>query len=317
VFVTRTSKQCRSNFSPLKDRRAEAIDAFQPSWTGESILTHPLVEKILDVPNNTNCIEPLTSFISSPRRQEDERTVILTSTRGRNRGTDKHIRGELIYRELTRQSDLNEQSIDDMITKMNQETWRKIRAGLEELSDYILENEIKIKSFISNKADIKLINAIVWIFSKGGENLKQRIKKLRMYGCATLSQFSKMKDICKQPLINQFSKIDQLAIEQKVKYNTMWNIQFLFNYIEKRRFKSSQKMQIKVMSLFIAFSATRIVELARMNLSDVQINDEDILIKTSSTTGDKLRLYTIKLTKKSIIAVQLIHSKLGLMKELK
>ncbi|KAA6386609.1 MAG: hypothetical protein EZS28_017865 [Streblomastix strix] len=120
-----------------------------------------------------------------------------------------------------------------------------------------------------------------------------------MHSCATLSQFSEMKDICKSPLINQFSKNHQLAIEQKAKYNIMWNIQFLFNYIEKRRFKSSQEMQAKAMTLLVAFSAVRMVELARMTLSDVQVNDQDFFIQTSTTKGDKLRLYTIKLTRKN------------------
>ncbi|KAA6372798.1 MAG: hypothetical protein EZS28_031675 [Streblomastix strix] len=141
-----------------------------------------------------------------------------------------------------------------------------------------------------------------------------------MHGCATLQQFSGMMDISKSLLINQFSKKLQLAIEQKAKYNTMWNIQFLFNYIEKRRFKSSQEMQAKAMSLLVAFSAARMVELARMTLSDVQINDEDILIKTSTTTKDKLRLYTIKLTRKinnccSIDSIQTWINKRSKMKD--
>ncbi|KAA6359190.1 MAG: hypothetical protein EZS28_045283, partial [Streblomastix strix] len=163
----------------------------------------------------------------------------------------------------------------------------------------ILQKKIKIESFIGNKADIKLVYALVWVFNKGGDKLKQRIRKLRMHGCATLQQISEMKDIIKSPLINQFSKNHQLAIEQKAKYITLWNIQFLFNFIEKRRFKSSQEIQAKALPLLVTFSAARMVELARMMFSDLQINDEDILIQTSTNKVGKLRLFTIKLTRKN------------------
>ncbi|KAA6397131.1 MAG: hypothetical protein EZS28_007341 [Streblomastix strix] len=273
----------------------------QERWSNSTIHSTRLgPDQVLsDVSNNNSFTEPWIGNTSSSRRQEDEVTVAKTSSRRPNRSADKHIKGELIYRDLARQSGLNEQSIDDMITKMNQETWRKRRAGLDELSDYILQQKIKIESFIGNKADIELVNALVRVFNKGGDKLKQRIRKLRMHGCATLQQFSEMKDISKSPLIIQFSKNHQLAIEQKAKYNTMWNIQFLFNYIEKRRFKSSQEIQAKAMSLLVAFSAARMVELARMMISDLKINDEDILIQTSTTKGDKLRLFTIKLTRKN------------------
>ncbi|KAA6386942.1 MAG: hypothetical protein EZS28_017531 [Streblomastix strix] len=58
-------------------------------------------------------------------------------------------------------------------------------------------------------------------------------------------------------------------------------------------------MQAKAMSLLVAFSAARIVELAQVMQSDIQINDEDILIQTSTTKGDKQRLFIIKLTRKN------------------
>ncbi|KAA6372799.1 MAG: hypothetical protein EZS28_031676 [Streblomastix strix] len=46
AFATRTLRQCRRYFSPLKDGRAEARDAFQPPWTGELMLIHPPIEQI-------------------------------------------------------------------------------------------------------------------------------------------------------------------------------------------------------------------------------------------------------------------------------
>ncbi|KAA6391517.1 MAG: hypothetical protein EZS28_012961 [Streblomastix strix] len=280
AFATRTSRQCRRYFSPLKDRRAEARDAFQPPWTGELMLIHPPIEQIQRAIAKAKRDGVIALFIRLNRVLTKYQQMFPIIIAALNLGLTIQVLQEgkkmkqlkpklpprdliaalinsleekLIYRDLVRQSGLNEQSIDGMITKMNQETWQKRRTGLDVLSDYILQQKIKIESFIGNKTDIELVNALVWVYNGGGDKLKQRIRKLRMHGCATLQQFSEMKDISKSPFINQFSNNHQHAIEQKAKYNTMWNIQFFFNYIEKRRFKSSQEMQAKAMSLHVAF----------------------------------------------------------------
>ncbi|KAA6368021.1 MAG: hypothetical protein EZS28_036452, partial [Streblomastix strix] len=308
IFATRTSKQCRRYFSPLEDRRAEERDAFQPPWTGESVLIHPPIEQIPRAIAKAKRDGVVALFIlpdwALTKYYQMFPTIltalnfglasqVLHEGKKMNRLQLKLPPGDLlaVLINTLEENQFTENQLD--------ETWRKRRAALDELSDCILEKEIKIETFIGNKADIEFVNALVQIFNKGGDKLKQRIRKLRMHGCATLSQFSEMKVIGKSPLINQFSKNHQLAIEQKAKYNTMWNIQFLFNYIEKRRFKSLQEMQAKAMSLLVAFSAAKMVELVRMTLSDVQIYDQDILLQTSTTKGDKLRLYTIKLTRKN------------------
>ncbi|KAA6394316.1 MAG: hypothetical protein EZS28_010152 [Streblomastix strix] len=197
--------------------------------------------------------------------------------------------------------------LPDWVLTMYYQTFPTIIAALNlKLATHVLQEGKKMKQLQLKLPPGDLIAELIntleenqFTMIQGGYKLKQRIRKFRIYGCAILSQFSEMKDISKSPLINQFSKNHQLAIEQKAKNNSMWNIQFFFNYIEKRRFKSLQEMQAKIMSLLVAFSAASIVELARMMQSDTQINDEDIFIQTSTTKWEKLRLFTIKLTRKN------------------
>ncbi|KAA6373597.1 MAG: hypothetical protein EZS28_030876 [Streblomastix strix] len=221
-----------------------------------------LEEVYSELPYNNCSIQSDINIGDLGSRQENKRFKVKTSTKTANRRNDKHSRGEQICRDVAIQSGFKEESIQDMIAKMNQESWRKRRAGLDELADYAQSQKTNLDSLIGNKADIKLVNALVWVFNKGGGKLQQRVKKLREYGCTTLSQFSEMKEISKSRLSNQFSKKHQLAKQSKAKFNTMWNIQFHFNYMEKRRFKSVQEKQSKAMSLIVAFSATRMVELA-------------------------------------------------------
>ncbi|KAA6386961.1 MAG: hypothetical protein EZS28_017514 [Streblomastix strix] len=183
----------------------------QTRWCNRtSDLTRLDLEEVYSEFPYNNCSTQSGINIGDPGRgQEDERFKVKTATRTANRRNDQHSRCEQIFGDIAKQSGLKEESIQDMIAKMNQEAWRKRRAGLDELADYVQSQETNLDSFISNKADIELVNALVWVFNKGGDKIQQRVKILREHGCATLSQFSEMKEISKSPLIIQFSKNHQ------------------------------------------------------------------------------------------------------------
>ncbi|KAA6388109.1 MAG: hypothetical protein EZS28_016367 [Streblomastix strix] len=64
-----------------------------------------------------------------------------------------------------------------MIAAQNIETWRKRRAGLTPLAQYIKEKGISVKDLLGIKPDIELVNALSWYKSRGGPKQQKRMKK--------------------------------------------------------------------------------------------------------------------------------------------
>ncbi|KAA6364691.1 MAG: hypothetical protein EZS28_039783 [Streblomastix strix] len=233
VFAHRTTKQCARYCSPQEDQRAVARDAFTIPWNERDITSSSSdrsdskrnlkAQKRLSsgssditqmgsiqISNNatTDSKPNKSGSISSDfiGRQINDQIETKATTRRDRTSTDKYAEGESLYRQLASQSGLDDNAIDELIKATTFETWRKRRCGLTLLANYMKAETKDVSIFMGDKPDVELINALTWVKSNGGPKFRQKLKNMRMHCCATLSQFPKMPDISKYPLINAFFK---------------------------------------------------------------------------------------------------------------
>ncbi|KAA6399140.1 MAG: hypothetical protein EZS28_005337 [Streblomastix strix] len=212
--------------------------------------------------------------------------------------SDRYSTGEQLYRELAQLAGLDQQAIQQMIDNSNWETWRKRRQGLTLMCQYIKLRNIKSEQLIAERPDIHVVNAMAWINELGGKSRKFNLISLKTHVSSTLSQFSKMSKISESVLIRNFTRCINLNMESKTRYDVIWNLDNLLNYIEATDFRSPYDDQLHAMSLLVIFSATRMTELSRMQLSDInQEQDKCIIINTQIKKGNRIRNEQIKLNK--------------------
>ncbi|KAA6367100.1 MAG: hypothetical protein EZS28_037374 [Streblomastix strix] len=185
-----------------------------------------------------------------------------------------------------------------MIDNSNWETWRKRRQELTLMSQYIKLRNIKSEQLIAERPYIHVVNAMAWLNELGGKSRKYNLISLKTHVCSTLSQFSKMPKISESVLIRNCTRCLNLNLESKTRYDVIWNLDKLLNYIEATDFRSIYEVQLHAMSLLVIFSAARMTEISRMQLSDIsQEQDKCMIINTQIKKGNRIRNELIKLNK--------------------
>ncbi|KAA6396656.1 MAG: hypothetical protein EZS28_007820, partial [Streblomastix strix] len=182
---------------------------------------------------------------------------------------DKYADGELLYRKLAELSGLNEVTIGQLISESNWKTWRKRRAGLSLMHQYMKLNNISPETILNDRPDVHVVNALAWINDKGGKSRKSNLVSLKTHTSAVLAQFSSMPRISDSPLIKNFSRCLNLNIESKARYAVIWEIKILLNHIQTTTFTTPEEIQSKAMTLLVCFSAARMTELSRIQLNDL------------------------------------------------
>ncbi|KAA6382784.1 MAG: hypothetical protein EZS28_021690 [Streblomastix strix] len=309
AFAHKTNKQLKSYCSPQEDNKVIVRNAPNIPWTNELLLLHPpiglipkiiqkmirdQVEAVLILPRcNTRTIRS-----SSNQRKDNERTL-KTTTRNHRDGKDKHKEGEQLYRELAELINLDSATIDQLIAGINPETWRKRRAGLTPLANYMKQNNINTSTLLGNKPYIELVNALAWYKDRGGPKLQQRMKNMKMHCGVVLSQFSHMNDINNSSLVKTYSKGQGLSIQSKPRFPTIWNLQILFNYINTQTPTTPEEIQQTAIAMIVAFCAARMTELVFMKQSEMIDDTHSISLKTQTSKGKQVIIHTITFEERS------------------
>ncbi|KAA6398721.1 MAG: hypothetical protein EZS28_005753 [Streblomastix strix] len=237
AFAHRTNKQLDRYYFPQEERKVFAINAMNIPWRGgRTSITPPigLIPKnnietnyrqsccsanspqvvLLQVQINATLNTESSNFrpigISLDSRQVHERRT-ETRTRNHRVNKDKQKDGEQLYRQLAESTNLSQIAIDTLIANQNIETWRKRRAELTSLAQYIKEKGISVKDLLDSKPDIELVNALFWYKSRSESKLQKRIKNMLMHCEVVVSQFSQMNAVNDSHLIKTFSKGNELA----------------------------------------------------------------------------------------------------------
>ncbi|KAA6315306.1 MAG: hypothetical protein EZS28_055441, partial [Streblomastix strix] len=178
----------------------------------------------LQVQNNASSNSELSNtrtIRSSSNQKKDNERIHKTTSRNHRDGKDKYKEGEQLYRELAELTNLDSVAIDQLIAGINPETWRKRRAGLTPLANYLKQNNINTSTLLSNKSDVELVNVLAWYKERGGPKLQQRMKNMKIHCGVVLSQFSQMNDINNSSLVKTYSKGQGLSIQSKPRFPTI------------------------------------------------------------------------------------------------
>ncbi|KAA6386830.1 MAG: hypothetical protein EZS28_017642 [Streblomastix strix] len=127
------------------------------------------------------------TFRSSSNQRKDNEGTLKTTTRNHRDGKDKYKDGELLYRELAELTKLDSVAIDQLIAGINPEIWRKRRAGLTPLANYLKQNNTNTSTLLGNKPDVELVNALAWYKERWVPKLQQRVKNMKMH-CEDIQQ---------------------------------------------------------------------------------------------------------------------------------
>ncbi|KAA6401491.1 MAG: hypothetical protein EZS28_002974 [Streblomastix strix] len=212
--------------------------------------------------------------------------------------SDKYSAGEQLYRELAQLAGLDQQGIQQMIDNSNWETWRKRRQRLTLMSQYIKLRNIKSEQLIAERPDIHVVNAMAWINELEGKSRKSNLISLKTHVSSMLLQFPKMPKISESELIRNFTRCLNLNMESRDRYDVVWYLDRLLDYIEATDFRSPYEVQLHLMSLLVIFYAARMTELSRMQLSDInQEQDKCMILNTQIRKGNRVRNEQIKLNK--------------------
>ncbi|KAA6365962.1 MAG: hypothetical protein EZS28_038512 [Streblomastix strix] len=237
AFAHKPNMQLKRYCSPQEDIKAIAINARNILWTSELLLLHPPIGLIPKVIQKT-IRDQVEAVLILPRwRRYKYRTMLPPIQNQVTLGPSDQvlIKGKTM-KELSKlppgiMEVLDSVAIDQLIAGTNSETWRKRRAGLTPLTNYLKQNNINTSTLLGNKPDVELVNALVWYKERGGPKLQQRMKNMKMHCGVVLSQFSQMNDFNNSSSVKTYSKGQGLSIQSKPRFPTIWNLQILFNYI--------------------------------------------------------------------------------------
>ncbi|KAA6404120.1 MAG: hypothetical protein EZS28_000348 [Streblomastix strix] len=204
--------------------------------------------------SNSELSNTRTIRSSSNKRKDNERTL-KTTNRNHRDDKDKYKEGEQLYRELAELTKLDSVAIDQLIAGINPETWRKGRAGLPSIANYLKQNNINTSTLLGNKPDVELVNALAWYKERRGPKFQQRMKNMKMHCGVMLSQFSQMNNINNSSLVKTNSKGQRLSIQSKPRFPTIQNLQILFNYINTHAPTTPEDIQQTAMAMIVAFCA--------------------------------------------------------------
>ncbi|KAA6389875.1 MAG: hypothetical protein EZS28_014598 [Streblomastix strix] len=183
AFVHRTNKQLDRYCSLQEDRKVFAINAMNIPWRGEELLLHPQIGLILKViqklikdkaavPTLPRCNSRPIGISPNLRQVNERRTE--TPNRNNRADKDKYRDGEQLYRQLAESTNLSQIAFETLIADQNIETWRKRRAELTSLAQYIKEKGISAKKDLLNiQSYFELVNAQSWYKSRGGPKLQK------------------------------------------------------------------------------------------------------------------------------------------------
>ncbi|KAA6395487.1 MAG: hypothetical protein EZS28_008986 [Streblomastix strix] len=228
---------------------------------------------------------------------DDSESTETSTGRAPRSKDDRHWPGEMLFRRMLESTGLQNQSIDVVIGSMSTETWRKRRAGIHILNDFLEEQKISLEQLRQMRADVTLVNALTWRNNKGGNKCLQDLRKLKKHGGIALAMFYNTDDVSKLPLVVSAAKKFELAIKSKAKYTTMWDLDILLSYMVKQDKLNGKKLMGQTMASFVAFTAERMTELTRMIVGGVIFNDEGMIVKIKVKKGKKEIEYEVQVNR--------------------
>ncbi|KAA6392865.1 MAG: hypothetical protein EZS28_011609 [Streblomastix strix] len=163
------------------------------------------------------------------------------------------------------------------------------------------EKKLEVKQILTGKADVILANALTWLEKRGGRSVLQDMKKMKTHAGVALSMFSETRDVAQCPIVQAIVKRLNLDNEQKSKYQSVWNLSQLTRFILREGLGEGRVLMQKTMGLIVAFSATRMVELAAIVRKNIEIDQQQMRIKTVVKKRKKPKEFVITFMRRQSI----------------
>ncbi|KAA6385847.1 MAG: hypothetical protein EZS28_018628 [Streblomastix strix] len=210
-----------------------------------------------------------------------ERSGLVPATSGEDSATS----GSGRFVGLSGEESLNGGSSIISPTREYENSIRDKHAEGEALFRSMGKENLNVKEMLTGRVYIEPANALSWREEKGGTKMIQYARKMKTHVCIRLNLFSEMRDVVQSPMIQAIVKRLGLDKQSKAKYDMIWNIQQLFRYIESIEMKSGRELMRKAMALLVAFSATRMTELAAITRKSITQEEHDMKITTVIKKG--------------------------------
>ncbi|KAA6382519.1 MAG: hypothetical protein EZS28_021954 [Streblomastix strix] len=170
---------------------------------------------------------------------------------------------------------------------MSPETWRKRRADINILNEFFEDQKIDLDKLRLMRADMTLVNALQWLNRKGGNKCLYDLRNSKMHGGIALVMFFDIDDVSKFPIVTSAAKKFELSIQSKSKYATMWDLDLLLSFIATQQEVIGRRLMDMIMALIVAFTAARMMELTRLLIGGINIDEDKMIIKIKVKKGKK------------------------------
>ncbi|KAA6381634.1 MAG: hypothetical protein EZS28_022841 [Streblomastix strix] len=125
-------------------------------------------------------------------------------------------KGEQLYRELAELTKLDSVLMDQVIADINPETWRKRRAGLTPLANYLKKNNINTSTLLGNKPDVELDYALDKDFQS---NQNPDFQPCRTFKYSLITSMLKLQQLLK--IFNRLQWLQSLPFARRVQQNRL------------------------------------------------------------------------------------------------
>ncbi|KAA6380789.1 MAG: putative Transposon Tf2-6 polyprotein [Streblomastix strix] len=309
AFAHKTNKQLKRYCSPQEDNKAIAINARNILWTNELLLLHSPIGLIPKAIQKMIRDQVVAELILPRWCLYKYRTMLPPIQNQVSLGLSEQvlIKGKTMKElskllpviiEMVKINTKTESSNKENLQN-KQKTWRKRKAGLIPLANYLKQNNINTSTLLGNKPDVELVNALAWYKDRGGPKFQQRMKNMKMHCGFVLSQFSQMNDINNSSLVKTYSKGQGLSIQSKPRFPTIWNLQILFYYNNTQTPANPEEIQQTAMAIIVAFCAVRMTELVFMKKSEMVDGTHYISLKTQTSKINQVIIHTITFEERS------------------
>ncbi|KAA6362930.1 MAG: hypothetical protein EZS28_041543, partial [Streblomastix strix] len=187
-----------------------------------------------------------------------------------------------------------------VIKAMSAETWRKGRAGVHLLKEYMDEKDLSLDDINKARPDVTMVNMLPWKNEKGGARCVADMQKIRTHVGVALGMFLNSNDVAKSSIVVAAVKELELAQRSQAKYNRTWNLDLLLTHVGKQEWEDGKQTISYSIVLLVAFIAARMIEFARITMKDVLIDDEKMMLRTRIKKDKKMREYLIGLRRQDI-----------------
>ncbi|KAA6370560.1 MAG: hypothetical protein EZS28_033913 [Streblomastix strix] len=169
--------------------------------------------------HNSTCGSGKLVCLSGEQSLNDASSVKCPIRKYESSIRDKHAEGEALFRSIVKEVELDYRAFNNITCIVCQEIWRKRRAGLHLLNDYMKETNFNEQEIQAGRVDGNLAIALSLREEKGRTKMIQDAMKMKTHVGVTLSLFSEIRDVIQSPMIQAIVKRLYLDKQSQAKYD--------------------------------------------------------------------------------------------------